>query len=74
MIRISEAEREYAALTTMRLMLDAFSLEKGISFDDAMRLFTTSPAYIALFNYETGLWKEGPDYLRSFWNQCVSDE
>lgn len=71
---VTDCQREYTALTTMRLMLDDFAKDENITFDEAMRRFTTSIAYIALFDYETGLWKEGPDYLRSFWKNCQTDE
>lgn len=71
---VTDSQREYTALTTMRLMLDDFAKDENITFDESMRRFTTSTAYIALFDYETGLWKEGPDYLRSFWNNCQTDE
>ena len=71
---VTNSQREYTALTTMRLMLDDYAKDEGITFDEAMHRFTTSSAYIALFDYETGLWKEGPDYLRSFWKSCDADE
>ncbi len=54
----------------MRMMLDDYAKKNPISFDDAMHQFTTSVAYEALFDYGTGLWKEGPDYLYHFWMKC----
>ena len=67
---ITDTQKEYSALTIMRLMLNDYAKSEHISFDEAMYRFTTSTAYIALFDYETGLWREGPDYLRSFWQKC----
>ncbi len=71
---VTDTQREYTALTTMRLMLDDYAKNAGISFDEAMRRFTMSDAYVALFDYETGLWKEGPDYLYSFWMRCCDEK
>ncbi len=74
MIRASELvtiqQKEYAALTTMRLMLNDYAAQQGVSFDEAIGRFASSAAYDALFDYETGLWREGPDYLRAFWMAC----
>lgn len=37
--------------------------------------FVTSPAYKELFDYSTGLWREGPDYLRNiFEDTCETTE
>ncbi len=70
---VTDTQREYAALTTMRLMLDDCAKLENISFDEALRRFTTSIAYVGLFDYETGLWREGPDYLYGFWKKCERD-
>lgn len=70
---VTDSQREYTALTTMRVMLDDYAKSENITFDEAIRQFTTSIAYIALFDYETGLWKEGPDYLCNFWKNCTAD-
>lgn len=34
------------------------------SYEEAFYRFVKSPAYEDLFDYSTGLWREGPDYLR----------
>ncbi len=67
---VDDKLREYTALTVMRLMLSQYASNAQIPFDDAIQEFTTSTAYLALFDYETGLWKEGPDYLYQFWMKC----
>ncbi len=65
--------REYTALTVMRMMLNDHARRACITFDEAMHAFTTSTAYEALFDYDTGLWKEGPDYLFHFWMKCKEE-
>ncbi len=72
--QVTDTQREYAALTTMRVMLDDYAKRHQIPFDKALHLFTTSIAYEALFDYETGLWREGPDYLHGFWKKCGDTE
>ncbi len=70
---VTDRERKQTAQTTMRLMLDDYARNEGISFDEAKERFSVSVAYEALFDYETGLWKAGPDYLRNFWKRCEED-
>ena len=42
-----------------------------ISFNDVFFRFVTSPAYKMLFDYSTGLWMEGPDYLRNIFEDTM---
>ena len=58
-------QREACAVSVMRTMLEDYSQETGCSFNSLFFEFVTSPAYKMLFDYSTGLWKEGPDYLRN---------
>ena len=41
--------------------------EEGISRPEARSRIINSPAYDALYNFDTGLWAQGPDYFRSFY-------
>ena len=41
--------------------------DEGISRQEARSRIVNSPAYDALYNFDTGLWSEGPDYFRSFY-------
>ena len=41
--------------------------EEGISRQEARTRIINSPAYDALYNFDTGLWAQGPDYFRSFY-------
>ena len=62
---LSEQQREACAVIVMRTMLLDYSNETGIPFKKLFFEFSVSPAYKILFNYSTGLWREGPDYLRN---------
>ena len=33
-----------------------------------------SPAYAALYDFETGLWGAGPDYFAAFYKRCLAGE
>ena len=41
--------------------------DEGISRQEARSRIINSPAYDALYNCDTGLWAQGPDYFRSFY-------
>ncbi len=60
---ISEKQKNAAAIMLMQRVLEIYSEKKSISIDDALTWFSSTPVYAALFDFETGLWKEGPDYI-----------
>lgn len=62
---VSDEQRESCAVNVMRAMLEDYCTETGVSFDHAFFEFSVSLAYKELFDYSTGLWREGPDYLRN---------
>ena len=41
--------------------------DEGISRQEARSRIINSPAYDALYNFDTWLWAQGPDYFRSFY-------
>ncbi len=57
----------------MRIMLTHYAEKNGITFDDAFYKFTHSRAYDALFDFETGIWREGPDYLESIFLEVLEN-
>ena len=62
---IDDSQREMCAVLVMRTMLTDYCDDTSVSFNDVFFRFVTSPAYKMLFDYSTGLWMEGPDYLRN---------
>ena len=69
---VSTDQKEASAITVMRCMLVTFSEEKGIPFDQAMLAFGTSKTYGDLFDFDTQIGKEGPDYLRGLYEEELS--
>lgn len=68
---IDNQQKELCAIAAMRSMLEDYSAENGLAFDDAFFQFASSPAYKMLFDYSTGLWREGPDYLRDTFEKAL---
>ena len=48
--------------------------EEGITLQEARSKFIKSKAYDALYDFETGLWANGPDYFRAFYKSVAQDE
>ena len=44
--------------------------EEGITKAEARERLVTSAAYQCLYDLDSKLWMEGPDYFRAFYKQC----
>ena len=66
---VTNEMKEATAITVMRCMLVTFSEEKHIPFEQAMLDFSKSRTYEDLFDFDTEIWKEGPDYLRDLYDE-----
>lgn len=69
---LTNQQREACAVSVMRTMLEDYSNSTGMPFTSAFFLFASSPAYKSLFDYRTGLWMEGPDYLRNVFEDTLT--
>lgn len=43
--------------------------EEKITWQEVRSKIINSFAYMALYDFETGLWKNGPDYFRDYYNR-----
>lgn len=68
---VTNETKQACSIETMRYMLQNYAQDKGIPFEDALLTFTTSSTYQVLFDFETEVWKEGPDYLRSLFEKAL---
>lgn len=68
---IANETKEACAVETMRCMLQRYAQDQNIPFEDALIAFSTSSTYQVLFDFETGAWREGPDYLRSLFDRAT---
>lgn len=70
----TNSQIESCAVELMRDTIAALALRDGISYEDALLRFTSSRVYGALFDYSTGVWKEGTDYLLNLYDYCNSQK
>lgn len=68
----TDSQKESCAVDLMRETVEELSLRDGISYEDALLHFTSSKIYDALFDYDTGIWREGADYIISLYDHCNS--
>ena len=58
----------------MRCMLVRLAEKKHIPFEEALLEFSKSNTYNDLFDFQTEIWKEGPDYLRCLYEEEIAAE
>ena len=49
--------------------IEDFAEKKQITKQEARERIIRSKAYSSLYDFETGLWKDGPDYFISFYEE-----
>ena len=64
-----EKQKEACAIITMRDMLRKLAIREKISYKEALVLFTSSNIYEALFDFDTGIWKESSEYLLDLYDR-----
>ena len=47
---------------------------EGLSLAEARRAVFESPAYVSLYDFDTGLWQEGPDYFVDYLNRIADKQ
>lgn len=66
----TEQKRFCADLILTDAIMDTAE-EKGITLQEARSKIIDSSAYTALYDFETGLWGNGPDYFRDFYKKTA---
>ncbi len=69
---INNQQKKICAILTMRMMLEDYSKSKNISFKEALLEFSLSKTYEMLFDFTTGLWKEGPNYIQYIYEKEIT--
>ena len=54
---------------TLASAIEDMAKEMHITIEEARSLLLESRAYQCLYDFETGVWKEGPDYLRDLYER-----
>lgn len=68
---LEDKQKEACAITNMRRMIEKYSEKTGKTFEDVFFQFANSSVYEALFDYDTEIWKEGPDYLMALFEDVL---
>ena len=71
--QITSDQKEATAIIVMRCMLLAYAEKQHIPFEDALLSFSQSKTYEALFDLDTEIWKESPEYLRCLYEEELHD-
>lgn len=66
------SQKETCAVITMRETIALLAQERHISYEEAMLLFSGSRIYDALFDYDTEIWMQGPEYLLDLYERFAS--
>lgn len=66
---LNDKQREACAVITMRDTVAKISAQEDIAYEEALLRFAESPVYDVLFDFDTGVWKEGPEYILSLWEK-----
>ena len=69
---ISDKRKNGCAVNLTRSMLVKYAQKHEVPFEDAMLRFAESSTYEALFDFDTAIWKEGPDYLLGIYEEELS--
>lgn len=70
---VSDLEKECCAVTTLRRMIEKYSEKHAVPFETAFFQFTNTCVYEALFDYETGIWHHGPDYIMALFEEALKE-
>lgn len=68
--KITEQKMFCADLILTDAIMD-MAEEEGITWQEARSKIINSNAYTALYDFETGLWGNGPDYFRDFYKKTA---
>ena len=71
---VSEHDKTICAALVMDSMVKDIAETEGRKYGDVLKDFVQSQTYDCLFDFETGVWREGPAYLESLFRQEFNRE
>ncbi len=71
---VSDKTKNACSINLMRSMLTKYAKLQHVSFEDAMIQFAESSTYEMLFDFDTAVWREGPDYLLGLYEEEIQDK
>ena len=66
---VSEHDKTICAALVMDSMVKDIAETEGRKYGDVLKDFVQSQTYSCLFDFETGVWREGPAYLEDLFHQ-----
>ena len=69
---VSEHDKTICAALVMDSMVKDLAEKGGRKYGDVLKDFVQSHAYNCLFDFETGVWREGPAYLEDLFRQEIN--
>ena len=66
---VSDETKEACAIETMHCMVKQYAADNDISFEETFFTFAASTTYEVLFDFETAVWTDGPEYIRSLFEK-----
>ena len=64
--KVTTEEKDFVATEMLRLVVENIKKKEKKSFVSAFSKVIKSPAYDLLYNFDTGVWREGPDYIATY--------
>lgn len=71
---VSEHDKTICAALVMDGMVKDIAETEGRKYGDILKDFVQSQTYDCLFDFETGVWREGPAYLECLFRQELNRE
>ena len=71
---VSEHDKTICAALVMDSMVKDIAETEGRKYGDVLKDFVQSQTYDCLFDFETGVWREGPVYLECLFRQELNRE
>ncbi len=68
----TESQKNAFAIYNMRDAVGLISERYHISYEEALLSFANSRVYDTLFDFETGIYKESPEYLYNLYAYCLN--
>ena len=65
--------KEATAIAVMRCMLVYYAKKQGVPFERVALEFARSKTYEDLFDFDDGIWREGPTYLRVLYEEELAE-
>lgn len=66
---VSDHDKTICAALVMDSMVKGIAETEGRKYGDVLKDFVQSRTYNCLFDFETGVWREGPAYLECLFRQ-----